>query len=402
MSHLITAYSLQLGAKIDRPSIIKSFFPVPCENYITLHNSSGMGGKNYDYMQDVIDDLLPELLSRNIQIIQIGGKDDVGLEGCIHLQGKTTYGQTAYIISNSKLHLGNDSFPVHLASTYDIPIVALYSISSPEICGPFFSTPDRVICLTPDFGDGKCSFNPNESPKTVNTIQVEEITKSVFKLLAIDSKIKKEGIYIGKRYKDRVVEFIPDQILRSDFAPEMVLNMRLDFLKDQVDENSALLNIKSRKFALCMSNSKKITRLDILSSFKENVIEIFFDISEGELEENYIKDLYKMGVKPIIVYRNSDLAKLNEAKLKLLDLGLHFLIKNKNQEEIDKLIKLTENKTNIGIKTNRIILSKNKVYLTEAHYMADAPTKEKEDLKINVDKVKLFEESEFLYLYQIL
>jgi hypothetical protein len=56
MSHLLETYSLQTGAKISKPFIIKNFYPVP-EKYITIHNSSGMGAKNYDYFQDVIDEI---------------------------------------------------------------------------------------------------------------------------------------------------------------------------------------------------------------------------------------------------------------------------------------------------------------------------------------------------------
>jgi len=401
MSHLITTYGLQIGAKIDKPSIVKTFFPVPCDNYITIHNSSGMGAKNYDYMQDVVDDLLPIVTAQNLSIVQIGGKDDAALDGCIHLQGKTSYNQTAFIISNSKLHFGNDSFPVHLASMYDIPIVALYSISSPEICGPFFSSKEKVILLSPDMGDKKRSFNPNENPKTVNTIQVENIVSSILKLLNIKNKIEKESVFIGKRYKDRVIEFVPDQVLRKEFAADMVLNMRVDLVKGKVDESAVLLNLKNRKFSLCMSNEKNVSRIDILSQFKENIVEIFFDITDGEVNYKYIKSLCSAGIRPIIIYKGEDDKKLNAAKLQLMELSVHFIVKNKNKEEIDKLQKLADIKANIALKTNRIILSDNKVYLTEAHFLADSPTSEKEDRKINVDKDKLFNEAEFLYFYTI-
>ena len=52
--HLIEQYALSCGVKIDKPHIETSFFPVPSEKYITVHASSGMESKNYDYYDDVM------------------------------------------------------------------------------------------------------------------------------------------------------------------------------------------------------------------------------------------------------------------------------------------------------------------------------------------------------------
>ena len=99
--HLIEQYALSCGVKIDKPVVETSYFPVDCEKYITLHASSGMEAKNYDYFTDVITLISPYLEQKNIKIIQIGDRKDKKLEGCIHYNGTTNLKQSFYLIKNS-------------------------------------------------------------------------------------------------------------------------------------------------------------------------------------------------------------------------------------------------------------------------------------------------------------
>ena len=178
--HLLETYALSTGSKIGEPFILKKFFPVKYEKYITLQNSSGMPSKCYDYFQETINFLLPMLQKHGIGIVQIGGPEDYPLNNVENLQGKTNIHQTAYIINNSLLHLGNDSFAIHMASAFGVKCVGLYSITLPEIAGPFYNKKNS-ICLYPD--SEKPSFNPNESPKRINKIKPEEVASACLKLL---------------------------------------------------------------------------------------------------------------------------------------------------------------------------------------------------------------------------
>jgi ADP-heptose:LPS heptosyltransferase len=74
--HLIEQYALSCGVKIDKPHIETCFYPIAENKYITLHASSGMQAKNYDYYNDVMEMILPHLNSQGIKVIQIGGKED--------------------------------------------------------------------------------------------------------------------------------------------------------------------------------------------------------------------------------------------------------------------------------------------------------------------------------------
>lgn len=402
MSHLLESYSLQTGAKISKPFIVTNFFPTP-EKYITIHNSSGMGGKSYDYYQDVVDEIIQTLNSQNIKIIQIGTKDDMPLDGCIHLQGKTNFFQTSFIIGNSLLHIGNDSFPVHLASAANIPIVALYSITTPEIAGPFFSDEDKVACLTPKYGNNKPSFNPNEIPKTVNTIKIEEVVSSVFEKLGLKNERPQfSSLFIGNRYQHKIVEFIPDTILRPDFVPEIVVNMRIDIADDSFNENIALANIKNRKFAICMSPERRINNIQALQAFKKNIVEIFIDISNADLDMEYVKAICAAGFRPIIVFKSIEgqgIERFNENKIKAVDTNLKFIHIKFSKDELDKIQKIVEEEKNVFLKTNRIVLSNGKVYLSNAHRLLDIPTKSRaQKIEKNLEKLGL--EAEYLYIYK--
>jgi len=87
--HLIEQYALSCGVKIDKPFVETCFFPVECQKYITLHASSGMQAKNYDYFNDVSDLISPFLKEKNINILQIGDQADRKIHNCIHYNGTT-------------------------------------------------------------------------------------------------------------------------------------------------------------------------------------------------------------------------------------------------------------------------------------------------------------------------
>jgi hypothetical protein len=398
--HIIENYSRRAGALIDKPFIIEQFYPIEAEKYITISNSSGMEGKNYSYFQDVVDFILPQLQSLGIAIIQIGNKDDIGLDGATHLHGKTSLNQTAYILKNAILHVGNDSFPVHLASSYDIGIVALYSVSPPEVCGPYWGTKSNQVLLSPDFSNKLPSYNPKESPKRSDEIAIEDVINGIYKLLKIDENVP-TSLYIGERYTNQVVELIPDQILRKDFVPHLVINIRGDLI-DSFDENVVLHNIHSRKCSLVIN--RKFNNIDGLFSVRENLPGFFYDITEYGVDIDFLQNLIKRGLPPQIVYRSEDLNKFNEAKIQLLDFKIPSprLISNKNN--LDKFTKLLDNVTNnsndVLVKSNRVILAKGKVYLSIQHYKEDKPTTTKEQKLDLQHPEELTKEHEFYYIYE--
>ena len=111
--------------------------------------------------------------------------EDRPLKGCLHAQGKSDLNQTAYILSKSLLHLGADSFPAHVASGYGKKIVCLYSNNYAANCDPYWTADEDKVLLEPKRDGKKPSFAAEESPKTINTINPEDIADGVLKLLNI-------------------------------------------------------------------------------------------------------------------------------------------------------------------------------------------------------------------------
>ena len=101
------------------------------EQYMTVHQTSGRDqweGRFYRSYQEVIDNL--KSLYSDLKVVQIGSGDEPKLNNVdVDLLGKTNYQQLSYVLEKSLLHLGPDSFPMHLAISLNIPTVALFGCS---------------------------------------------------------------------------------------------------------------------------------------------------------------------------------------------------------------------------------------------------------------------------------
>ena len=183
--HLLSQYALASASKISRPFILEKFFPTSFNKYITLHSTS-KPSKSYSFFSEVISIIKSVLDKENIQIIQIGGQSDNKIRGIIDLCGATNINQTAYLIKNSLLHLGIDSFPIHFADFYNKPIVGLYSNNFIGCVEGFFGDKSKQILLEPEVRKQgiKPSFSMDEPyPKQIDSILPEIIAQSVLKLL---------------------------------------------------------------------------------------------------------------------------------------------------------------------------------------------------------------------------
>lgn len=179
--HLIEAYSLTCGCKISNCHIKEDHIDIP-QRYITFHCSTEKGNsKLYDHWNEVLYKLKSDP-NFDYDIVQVG---DIGFPAKhidISLLGKTTYNSLAYVIKNTRLHLGIDSFPIHLASYYNKKIVALYSYYS-STCGPYFSDKEDIRIFEPDFSKYKPTFGYNDPNRLINTINPDKVYKAVMELL---------------------------------------------------------------------------------------------------------------------------------------------------------------------------------------------------------------------------
>ena len=389
--HLLDRYALSTGSKIGKPFIVKKFFPIPAEKYITVQNSSGMPGKCYSYFQDVINFLVDELNKNNIKIVQIGGAEDIPLNHAIHLQGKTQINQTAYIIENSMLHLGNDSFAIHMASAFDIPLVGLYSITSPEIAGPYWKN-EKQITLSPK--DCRPSFNPNENPKKIDQIKIEDVVNSCYKLL-FNKQTNLKTVYIGKRYSDKVVESTPNHATHPDFFKGAVLNVRFDFAKDIINLANIMQNLSFRQ---CSIVTKQDFPIENLLQYKNNIACVIYDITNG-FNKPFIEKLNNLGIKYVCIFNNS-----KKQKLEISNLRMELMDFCDVQETNSVPNDIPDNLfgQNFKYKSNRIILDNQKIYPSYSALLQDINTTEHNSQQ-NLDDLKdwgVFQEDiEYCYIY---
>lgn len=180
--HLLETYALCTGCKIKIPFIRQQPIPLPEGKYITFHGfSAKASGRQYKYWNEVLK-LLNENNSFTHKIIQIGEEGDERYAGASYeYLGKTSRNSLAFLIKNATLHLGFDSFPMHLASFFDIKIVALFC-GLVRSSGPYFSTDGNAVCLHTDYSKIKPSYLHEDPCYLINKIEPALVYESVLKL----------------------------------------------------------------------------------------------------------------------------------------------------------------------------------------------------------------------------
>jgi len=335
-----------------------------------------MPGKCYDYFQDVVNFLSKKLDNNGYKVVQIGAKDDKPLSGVINLQGATNINQTAYILSNSKLHIGNDSFAVHMCSAFGVPCVGLYGITTPSIAGPYWNR-DKCISLCPD--NFVPSFNPSESPKKVNEIKIEDVISSCEKLLFGTSEISIKTEYLGNRYSEIIIESLPNQLISREFFQGHVLNLRLDYLPEFNDINLLLSNISSRPCAIV--TDRPIDNVELLSQVKNNLQIIIYEVSNG-VDVKFVEKLHSMGINYICVFDLCSENNIEHIRYQLMEFcGVETF--NKIPQNAPQ-----ELPENCRYSTNRIILANGKIYISHAAYLEDLPIDNISSLSQDLDKIK--------------
>jgi len=399
--HILEQYALSCGLKIGNPYIYEKIYPTPFEKYITFNPFGKFESRKYDYWQEVIDIITPYLEKKNIKIIQIGGPNEYGYQKCFHLMGQTNFNQTAFIIKNSLLHFGVDSFPIHLASSYNKKIVALYCNMYSSQSKPYWSNNDDIRLIEADLKGKKPSYAPQENPKTINNIKPEYIAKNILNLLNINTETLQETIFIGNRYGNYLIESLPKDILAPQAFPNQHINIRFDYIeeiKDQ-DSNGLFNNLNIRP---CSIITDKPINLQPFLQFKDKIVNIFYNITK-EINMNFVNDLKFFGGKVIFIFD------INKSTKEVLDQRKYDLI------DYQQIIQIVENKApeisvddlkNCKYKSSKFLIGNNQVYLSKAAYLEDKPVKDftldkSQDLQ-DINNIQLFleEDAEFCLLFK--
>lgn len=350
--HLIEKYSLSCGLRIKKPVVFEKYFPLPTENYITLHSQT-KDAKTYNHWQEVIDLIGPTLQKLGISIIHIGHQNDRPLNNIINILGQTTINQVAYILRHSQCHLGVDSFPTHIASTYDIPIVCLYSNNHVNCVKPYFGDSSKHFLLEPNRNGDKPSFSLSEFPKTINSIPPEKIADSVFKALNLPNRAAIKTLYFGPLYENFMVEVVPRGYYFNKQIGVDAFIVRMD-----IEFNEQCL-IEQLKICPCNIVTDRPVNLDIIRAFRKQIREIIYLIREHH-KPQFIRDLSNLGVRYQLL---SELPEDEFQKIKI-----HYMeyghIGNRPVKIPDALKGIDTSR--VFYRSKKYILSENKIYTSKA------------------------------------
>ena len=383
--HLIENYALSCGVKIRKPFIRETFFPNIFDQYIILHPYS-KPSKSYDYWQEVLNLILPELQERKIQVIQIGVQGDQPLNGAAYIAGMTNPNQVAYLLRGAKLHLGADSFPTHMASSYDKKIVALYSNNHLNCVKPYFGSPENQILLEPDRKGNKPNFSLEENPKTINSIPPEKIAQAVFDLLKIDVKILNKTINFGLYYNRPSFETIPTSPLNTAQFQISNVIVRMDYHSD-LQVLAAQLQI-----CPCLIMSDKPVDKNLITQFRANIPHFFYKITK-ESDPKYVEFIQGSNIPYDLITEMSD-EDLRSVKLDYLDYKLIQQLPKKTKEHL----KIT-NCDNVYYKSSKRLYHNGKIYDSKASF--DAGIEFKDGLVKVIDNEAFWKESEHFYIYSL-
>lgn len=365
--HLVESLALSCGLKIDKPYIYEKYYPLNFDKYIIIETHDEKNpAKNYDYWQEVVDILLPILDKYNIKILQLCGKNNQKILNSYTVIGES-FGQKAFLIKNSLVYAGSNNFSIQLASYFNNKIVGIYSNNYASQLGPYWSDKNKIKILE-TFENNKPSFSNIESPKTINNLMPDKIAQAIFDKLEIKIETEFKFNYIGENYINKTIEIVPNLVVNpiSFGAPHIIVRMDIQFNEQILEEQ-----LKISK-ALIVTN-KEISE-NLIKKYKHNIVQIFYKI-EQDNNPNFIKFLKSQNINYILAsYLKEE--NVNKIKINYMDFGLILKLNHKTKDQFNKQAKY--------YKSNKFILSNNKLYMSEAALDKDMPIK---DFNQNVQQI---------------
>ena len=100
----------------------------------------------------------------------------------IVLPGNLSLKQLAAIISKLTLFITNDTGPMHIASAFNIPLIALFGPGDPIRVGPY-GNPETQVVLKKDTPCSPCYRYECKNMLCLKSISVEEVLEAAYRLL---------------------------------------------------------------------------------------------------------------------------------------------------------------------------------------------------------------------------
>jgi len=370
--HIVEAYASNTCLKINKPFIYEKYYPVGCDRYITIHNSCKFDSRKYDHWDSVVRLLKPILNKEDIEIVQIGTKDEKKIKHCESLLGKTSFNQLAYVIKRSMLHLGVDSLPVHLASGCGKKIVALFSNMYACHSRPYWSKDEDVILIESDKEGDKPTYTATETPKTINTIAPEKIAAAVCKLLGIEFSYDYETLMTGQFFHIGIIETIPEEPIQISNTGEDPIYLRLDITVPKTNVLSQQLDAQLAIDGKYTIITPKTIPNSTLRRHKRRIDTIVYILNKDSSPKFY-EDIISCGIKCNLAVTYGE-KNTDEIKFKFLDYPNITDIKLRTKEDVKQLKDEEINK--LFYQSNKYLIHKGKFYPSQAALEASVSCEE--------------------------
>jgi hypothetical protein len=387
--HLLDRYALSCGVKIDKPFVDESYFPITIDKYIVFQTSGKGNSRQYDYWPKVFS-LIREYASE-YKIIHVGIPTDQSVANVdLDLRGKTSIKQLAYVVKNSEMYLGVDSFCAHLGGYFDRKIVALYSYCYAQNCAPLFGSESNKTLIEVDWEkQGKPSFSLKEDPlkKKINTINPEIIAKAVLDKLGVLNDLDKfQTLHVGASYSSPVIEIVPDSGPYPSFISGKICNVRADWF---APADITLLKLAS----ICKLNI--ITNielpLDILNKIKNNVAGMTYIVNKDTSIE-YLTEVKSIGI-------NLDLtAQEDERWADLAEKFFEFGLEKEQYAKKSDIKSISGDNDKLFFSSEKIITAGGKVYANKLSWINCHPKLDKYSKVI--DTPDFWQESEYFHIFK--
>lgn len=402
---LLELYSLATGLRIGQQYLVESFYALPFDRYVTIQGGSGMAAKNYPHYGEVLALMLPALTAAGIHVVQLGGKEDPPLPGCYHLQGQTNLHQSNYVLRRALCHVGNDSWLSHRGGEMAVPLVVSFGPTSVANHSPYRYDQEKSVFIESHRFGRRPTFASQEHPSTMAVIPPEQIAAAVLRIVQPEAAPpQRKSLYFGDSYHQHVTELVPNTIVHPQVQISGPLILRLD-LADGIEnvEDKLLGNLQVRPCALITDRE---LNLNLLAQAKGRIAGLRVEV--GKVSPEWIKGLKRLGLPVAFFSSETDPDKLARLRLDLYDVCLFDHYVAPTRADFVKGVETYTNgpvdmdsiMTRIEFRTNRLLLSDGKVYLSEAHWRSARPTANPNQRTDSVIDEALFWESQsHIYAY---
>lgn len=366
--HVLERFALSSGLKIKSPQIFEHYYPIPIGEYVTFTTETTSESNFYDYWQDVIDLIHPELQKNNIKILQLGKESSRRFKNTLFADN-AKIGQEAYIIKNGLLHFGADSYHVHLANSLGKKIASIYSHVLASNRGPFWRDEELQIVIEPEREDDEkpCYGIVEKNDKSINTIKPEVIAKSILNLLGIDFNLVYSTEQTGYEYHEDFVDVVPNEHLEkygdvNGLPKHMRIRMDLNFDESFMEDYLHQLD-------LATIITKRPINPNILFNFKGKIDSLIFNYDKsysGDLSQ-FIGLLNACDIKHAFI---SFLPEEECDKFKFKYMDLTFLQRQELRSKKDVKCDLDS----LYYKSSKRVLSGGKIYPSDWAWKNHKPT----------------------------